>query len=143
MFRSFAHGTKGMAIVSKSGDCGQPSSTYQGQNPDRSKMIWQSEATAKWWSPYQNEWDDLGDAIRNDKPFNETQRGVQASLVTSLGRVAAHTGQEITLDELLKSEQEYAPGVDKFTMDSPAPLPAGPNGKYPVPMPGLIGKREY
>ncbi len=31
-----------------------------------------------------------------------------ASVATSLGRVAAHSGQEITFDDLLKSEEEYA-----------------------------------
>jgi hypothetical protein len=28
-------------------------------------------------------------------------------------------------------------------MSSPAPLRAGPDGKYPVPMPGIVTKREY
>ena len=60
--------------------------------------------------PYQNEWNDLIDAIRNDKPYNEVKRGVEASLVTSMGRMAAHTGQEITFEQFMKLEHEYAPG---------------------------------
>ena len=83
------------------------------------------------------------DAIRNDKPYNETERGVKASLVSNMGRFAAHTGQEITFDEMLNHEHEYAPGVDKFTMDSPAPLRAGKDGKYPIPQPGIVKDREY
>ena len=59
--------------------------------------------------PYQNEWDDLIDAIRNDKPYNEVKRGVEASLVTSMGRMAAHTGQEISFEEMLNCEHELAP----------------------------------
>jgi hypothetical protein len=140
IYNSAAHGTKGMAILSKSGDCGTPSSTYKSQNPDRDKMIWQSKDES---NPYQNEWNDLVDAIRGDKPYNELERGVMASAVSSLGRKAAHTGVEITLDAFLKSEQEYAPGVDEFTMDSPAPLKAGPDGAYPIPMPGIVTDREY
>ncbi|MCX7427659.1 MAG: Gfo/Idh/MocA family oxidoreductase [Planctomycetia bacterium] len=140
IYNSAAHGTKGMAILSKSGDCGTPSSTYKGQNPDRDKMIWQSKDQS---NPYQNEWNDLVDAIRGDKPYNELERGVMASAVSSLGRKAAHTGVEITLDAFLKSEQEYAPGVNEFTMDSPAPLKAGPDGAYPIPMPGIVTDREY
>ncbi len=143
IYSSFAHGTKGSAIVSRSGDCGQPSSIYPGQKPDRSKMTWQSKVAPGQGDPYQNEWNDLVDAIRNDKPYNEAERGVKASLVSSLGRKAAHTAQEITLEEMLNSEHEYAPGADKFTMDSPAPLQAGPDGKYPVPQPGIITAREY
>ncbi|HEX7344413.1 MAG TPA: Gfo/Idh/MocA family oxidoreductase, partial [bacterium] len=101
IYSSYAHGSKGLAIVSKSGDCGMPSSTYKGQNPDRANMIWESKVRPDERDPYQNEWNDLVDAIRNDKPYNETERGVKASLVTSLGRMAAHTGQEITYDEIL------------------------------------------
>jgi predicted dehydrogenase len=143
IYDSYLHGTKGSAIGSKSGDCGAPSSTYKGQNPDRTQQTWQSEIPAGEGNPYRNEWNDLVDAIRNNKPYNEVERGVQASLVSSLGRVAAHTGRETTLEEMLKSDREYAPGADKFTMDSPAPLLAGPDGKYPIPQPGLVTSREF
>ena len=93
--------------------------------------------------PYQNEWNDLVDAVRDDKPYNEVKRGVEASLVSSMGRMAAHTGREITFDQMLNCEHEMAPDVDKFTMDSPAPLLADANGRYPVPQPGIVTTREY
>ena len=35
------------------------------------------------------------------------------------------------------------PDVDKLTLDSAAPLVCGSNGKYPVPMPGIVRDREY
>jgi hypothetical protein len=143
IFSSYAHGTKGSAIVSNSGDCGLPSSTFRGQTPDDSQRLWRSRVAPDQRNPYQNEWNDLVDAIRNDKPFNEAKRGVEASLVSSLGRKAAHTGVEIIFDEMLNSKEEYAPGVDKLTMESPAPLQAGPDGKYPVPQPGIVRDREY
>lgn len=143
IYGSYALGTKGMAIVSKHGDCGRPSSTYTGLAPKRSNLIWQSDVPPDQRSPYQNEWDDLVDAIVNDKPYNEVEYGVKASLVSSLGRKAAHTGRELTLDDLLNSEQEYAPGVDEFAMDSPAPVQADADGTYPVPQPGIKTDREY
>jgi len=142
IFSSYLHGTKGMAIVSKRGDCGMPSSLFKGQTPERSGMIWQSKVNPDERNPYQNEWNDLIDAIRQDKPYNEAKRGAEASLVTSMGRMAAHTGQVITYEQILNCEHEFAPDVDKLTMDSPAPLQAGPNGKYPIPQPGII-KQEY
>ena len=83
------------------------------------------------------------DAIRNNKPYNEAQYGVEASLVTSMGRMAAHSGQEITFEQMLNHEHEYAPGLDKLTMDSPAPLRSDADGKYPIPMPGQIRDREF
>ena len=143
IYSSYAHGSKGMAIVSNSGDCGTPSSTYKSQNPTRSDLLWESKVNPDERDPYQNEWNELMDAIRNDKPYNETERGVRASLVTSLGRMAAHTGQEITYEQILNSDHEMAPGLDKLTMDSPAPLLADANGRYPVPQPGIIKEREY
>ena len=109
----------------------------------RSNMLWESKIDPDERNPYQNEWNDLIDAIRNDKPYNEVKRGVEASLVTSLGRMAAHTGQEITFEEMLNSDHEYAPGLDKLTMGSSAPLRADLNGKYPVPEPGIKKKREF
>jgi predicted dehydrogenase len=143
IYSSYAHGSKGMAIVAAEGDIGMPSSTFKGQNPQPSNLLWTSNVAPDQRDPYTNEWTDLMDAIRNDKPYNEVQRGVQASLTTSLGRMAAHTGQEITYEEMLNCEHEFAPAVDKFTMTSPAPLLAGPDGKYPAPMPGITRKREY
>jgi predicted dehydrogenase len=143
IYSSYAHGSKGIAIVSKSGDCGMPSSTYRDQNMERSNRIWQSEVPPDERNPYQNEWNDLMDAIRNDKPYNEAERGARASLVTSLGRMAAHTGQEITYEQILNCEHEMAPGLDKLTMDSPAPLQPDANGRYPVPQPGIVKDREY
>src|SRR3954471_3294042 len=83
IYSSYAHGTKGMAIVSKANDCGTPSSTYKGQNPDRANQLWISTDTS---NPYDNEWVDLMTAIRDDKPYNEVPRGVQASVTTSMGR---------------------------------------------------------
>ena len=89
------------------------------------------------------EWEDLLEAIRQDKPYNEAKRGAEASLVSSMGRMAAHTGQDITYEEMLNHEHEFAPDVDKLTANSPAPLQPGPNGKYPVPQPGITKDREY
>jgi len=143
IYSSYLHGTKGMAIASKSGDCGRPSSLFKGQTPERSDMIWQSNVSREEANPYQNEWDDLIDAIRRDKPYNEVKRGAEASLVNTMGRMAAHTGQIITFEQALNCKHEFAPDVDKLTNDGPAPLQLGPDGKYPVPQPGILKDREY
>ena len=142
-YYNFVHGSKGIASISKTGDCGAPSAIYRGQNPDEANVLWQSKNHRGDEGPYQNEWNDLVEAIRSDKPYNEARRGIEASLVTAMGRMAAHTGQEITYDQMLNCEHEFAPNVDKLTKTSPAPLLLGANGKYPVPMPGMITKREY
>jgi hypothetical protein len=83
------------------------------------------------------------DAIRNNKPYNEVERGVQASVVTSMGRMAAHTGLEVTYDEMLNSEHQFGPGVENLTMKSESPLQPNPEGLYPIPEPGKKKNREY
>jgi predicted dehydrogenase len=143
LYHSFGHGTKGTAIISRGGDCGGPSATFKGLGSKRADMIWQSGGVAGDEGPYRNEWNDLLDAICDDKPYNEVKRGVEASLVTSMGRMAAHTGRVITFDDMLNCKHEFAPGVDQLTMDGPAPLVADANGKYPVPQPGIVTKQEY
>lgn len=142
-FSSYIHGTKGSAIASKNGDCGGPSAIFKGQSPKRSEMTWESKTPPGEEDWYLNEWNDLLDAIRKDQTYNEVERGVNVSLATSMGRMAAHTGQEITFEDMLNCEHEMAPGIEKFTADSPAPVMPGPDGRYPVPMPGRNKTREY
>ncbi len=83
------------------------------------------------------------EAIREDRPYNEVERGVIASVVTSMGRMAAHTGQMITYEQMLNCEHEFAPQIQQLTMDSPAPILANAEGKYSIPMPGLVTEREF
>jgi len=85
----------------------------------------------------------LVEAIRQDKPYNEVKRGAEAALVVAMGRKAVHTGQAVTFEEMLNDGHEFAPEVDKFTMNSPAPVQLGPDGLYPAPQPGRLKGREY
>lgn len=141
-FASFAHGTKGAAVISISGHIPAKCQITKGQNPkSKSDVVWKFGAEEP--NPYQLEWDHLIEAIRKDKPYNEAKRGAEASLVTAMGRMAAHTGRIITRDQMLNNDHEFAPEVDKLTMASAAPLLAGPDGKYPIPEPGIKTKREF
>jgi predicted dehydrogenase len=143
IYSSYVHGSKGSAIAAASGDYGRVSSIHSGQNPTRKNTLWSSNVSAAEQDPYDNEWNDLVDAIRNDKPYNEVPRGIQASVTGSMGRMAAHTGQEVTYDEMLNHPDEYAPGADRMTMDSPPPLRSASDGTYPIPMPGILKHSEY
>lgn len=150
-FSSYAHGSKGSAVITTWSHTPGRTRIYKGQVIPRVKgraeipadpnLVWAFPQPER--SPYEWEWEDLMDAIRQDKPYNEVKRGAEASLVACMGRMAAHTGQIITFDQMLNCEHEFAPGVDKLTMDGPAPLVAGPDGKYPVPEPGVKKTREY
>jgi hypothetical protein len=150
-FASFIHGSKGSAVVSTNAHTPGRTRIYSGQNiprwqngqktPAPENLVWAYPQPER--SPYDWEWDDLIAAIRDDKPYNEVKRGAEASLVATMGRFAAHTGQLVTFDQMMNHEHEFAPDVDKLTLDGPAPLRAGADGKYPLPQPGVKTTREY
>lgn len=164
------HGTKGMAVVSASGHIPSKAMIVKDHVPVRireprpprprkdkdgkllpapppEKLV--LPPSVKWYAeqpepnPYDLEWEDFIDAIRNNKPYNELERGVKASLVTAMGRMACHTGVIITYDQMLNCPYEFAPDADKLTLDGPAPLREDANHRYPVPQPGVIKDREY
>ena len=139
IYHSFLHGTKGVAIASKGGDCGAPSSTYKGLAPTQDNRLWLSTDHT---SPYQNEWNDLMAAIVDNKPYNEVKRGVEASLTASMGRMASHIGQTVTFDQMLNSSHEFAPGLENIDYNLPAPVQPDDKGMYPQPEPGKKN-REY
>ncbi len=69
-FASYAHGTKGSAIISTSAHHPGRVRTYHGYTLDEADRLW---GPPKEPSPYQMEWEDLIEAIRDDKPYNEAQ----------------------------------------------------------------------
>lgn len=140
-FASYVHGTKGMAIISTAGHSPAKCRIFKGQLVKSSELVWSAKQPEA--NPYQTEWDDFISAIRTNEPYNEVKRSIAASLVCVMGRMSAHTGQLVTWEDVWNSDHEFAPDVDKLTMDSPAPLLADANGRYPVPSPGLNKKREY
>ncbi len=139
-FSGYVRGSKGLGSIDSMRTGAGVCATYASQKQSEESLLWRAPAVP---DPYQLEWNNLIDAIRQDRPYNEVRRGSIASLVTSMGRMAAHTGQPITYDQMLDCDHEFAPHVDQLTAESPAPLVPNPNGKYPIPMPGLLPNREY
>ena len=140
-FASYAQGSKGSAIISTASHTPAKCRIFSTQTFSKQDQTWEFPQPER--NPYQLEWNHLIDAIRQDTPYNEVERGVQASLVTSMGRLAAHTGQVVTYDQMLNHDHEFAPQVDKLVIDGPAPLQSYDDGSYPVPMPGILTEREY
>ena len=140
-FASFAHGSRGLAVISSSSHTPARSRIYRGHNFVNADIVWRGPQNEP--DPYQLEWEHLMEAIRRDRPYNEVSRGAEASLVTAMGRLAAHTGQLVTRDQTLNLQHEFGPNVDQLTFDTPSPLRAGADGKYPVPQPGIVTTREY
>ena len=71
-------------------------------------------------NPYQNEWNSLIAAIQANEAYNEVDSGIKTSLVTSMGRMAAHTGQEITYDDILNGD--HIVGLSAPMVTTPATI---------------------
>lgn len=140
-FASFAHGTKGSAVISQAGHAPSKARMFKAHRMVSEDITWRFERPEP--NPYQLEWDHLLYSIRNDKPHNEVKRGVEASITTAMGRMSCHTGQVVTFDQMLNHEHELAPGLDMLKLDGDSPLMPDAEGRYPVPQPGIITKREY
>jgi len=131
-FATFVHGTKCAAQFS--GNVHAPTvQIYKDQRTDKDDIVWQPEKEKV--SPYQVEWDVLLDAIRKDRPHNEVKRAAFANLASIMGRAAVHSGKIITWDEITSSDFKFCPNVDGLTKDSPPPVQADVQGRYPVPVP--------
>lgn len=131
-FGDIIHGTTGSAVLGE----GQPKPRlYKGHRQTPDKLLWEFKGAAQ--NPYQREHDLFFEAIRNDKPYNETERCAQACLTAIMGRMACESGVIVTREEALASNLELAPGLEKLnSLDATAPAQPDAGGKYPIAMPG-------
>jgi predicted dehydrogenase len=133
-FATFVQGTKCAAQFSGSGHA-PTVQMYKDQRIANEHIAWRPEKERI--SPYQAEWDVLLDAIRNNRPHNEARRSAYANLAAIMGRAAVHSGKIITWEEALSSQFQFCANVDQLTANSPAPVQANAEGRYPFPTPGV------
>ena len=84
---------------------------------------------------HQVEQDELFAAIRAGKCINNGDYMCQSTLVAILGRTVGYTGQAITWEQMNQSKQDLSP--KRYAFDAEPPTLRGPDGKYPVAMPGV------
>ncbi|HNS19524.1 MAG TPA: hypothetical protein PKH24_03450 [Sedimentisphaerales bacterium] len=131
-FATWVHGTR--CAGQFSGNVHAPTvHLYKDQRCEKGSIVWQPEGEKM--SPYQAEWDALLTAIRENSAHNEVERAAYTNLASIMGRAAIHMGRVITWEEMLASNFKFCESVN-FTMDSPSPLQADAQGRYPVPIPG-------
>ena len=111
------HGTKGTA---------NPAGSIDG--------VW--EFSGPYPNGHQQEQHDMIEALMAGKIYNEGEYGAKSTFTSILGREACYSGQIVRWDELLEKGRDLAPGIDQFTMESPAPTSPDSSGKYEVPVPG-------
>ena len=133
-YSDYAHGSKGSAVIMT--NLGQPKpKIYKSHNMVPEDVSWEFAGNDP--NPYHAEWQLLLDAIRKDTPHNEARRAGEAQIAGLMGRIATHTGQYITWDQVMNSEFQFVEDIDNLTFDTTAPIHEGPDGIYPAPQPGL------
>jgi len=103
-------GTKGQAIIGKG-----PNPRLTGENP------W--TYSGQKYDMYQREHDLLFQAIRKGEVINDGDRMCLSTMMGIMGRMAAYTGQQITYEQALNSQERLGP--DKLEWDGkfePSPL---------------------
>jgi hypothetical protein len=112
-------GTKGRANIM--GGC------IEGENP------WRFSGRAQ--NYYDAEHAALFGAIRNGEPINNGHYMVISTMLAVMARMASYTGKKITWDEAMASDHGLAP--EQYSWDATPPTTPGPDGHYPIAMPGL------
>jgi hypothetical protein len=80
---------------------------------------------------YQNEHDELFASIRKEQPINDGVWMAHSTLAAILGRTAAYTGQRITWEQILTSEERLVPEAPEWNMKLPiAPMAAPGKTKF-------------
>ena len=131
-FGDVIHGEKGCAVLGE----GIPNPRiFKTHQQVKENQIWGYDGPKV--NAYDKEHELLFQAIREDKPYNETERCAYAALTGILGRMAAESGKEVTWEQALSSDLVLAPGLEHLTMDSKAPVTADDEGRYPVAIPGV------
>lgn len=128
-FGVIVHGSKGCAYLGE----GTPKhAIYKGWRDDDSQLLWRPQRSN---NPYQTEIDLLLEAIRQDRPHNDTEWCVYPNLVAIMGRMAAESGQGVTWEQAFNSNLVLA-DVDNLNENSEPPVKPDEQGQYPIAMPG-------
>ena len=116
------HGTKGIANLANGGRFlinGEPPGGKRVRNrPD----------------PYQLEHDALFENVRTGGYRNDAEYAAYATLMGVMGRMATYTGQVITWEQALNSQEILVPDVIDWDIEPPVKPDA--DGWYPVAIPG-------
>jgi len=75
----------------------------------KAKTNWRYHETGSKKDMYQVEHDELFASIRSGKPINDGQWMAQSTLMGLMGRMAAYTGQEITWEQAMNSDEKLVP----------------------------------
>ena len=94
------------------------------------EWLWENENKGDKTNMYQNEHDTLFASIRSGNPFNDGVRMANSTMLAIWGRMVAYTGQTLTWEQALNSNEVLCPKIDQYNWDLKWPL-------KPVAQPGI------
>jgi len=86
--------------------------------------------------PYQIEHDRLFAGIRSGNPVNNGNYMVDSTMSTVMGQISCYTGKEITWEQINSSDYFHTLKPEDCHDGMEPPAKPGPDGIYPVPVPG-------
>ncbi|PYJ81567.1 MAG: dehydrogenase [Verrucomicrobia bacterium] len=98
----------------------------------KGESTWKFKGKGK--DPYQQEHDDLFEAIRNNKPYNEAEYGAHSTMTAIFGRMATYSGKMIEWEDAINSKISVMPR--HFAWDAEPPVKPRPDGWYDHAVPG-------
>ncbi len=98
---------------------------------------WQSAGPPSKNNAYDLEHVALFESIRKGKPLNNGDYMVRSTLITMMGQFSCYTGKEVTWEQINASDFYYPPKPEDVRADMEAPVKPGPDGTYPVFIPGI------
>ncbi len=110
----------------------------QGQGVSAGLPIW-GETDWRWrgqGDPYQIEHDLLFAGIRAGKPVNNGDYMARSTMITVMGQISCYTGKEVTWEQIMASDFAYPPRPEDCQDGMEPPTQPGPDGSYPVYVPG-------
>jgi predicted dehydrogenase len=88
-------------------------------------------------NPYQREHDVLFAAVRSGNPVNNGDYMCPSTMVAVMGQLSCYTGQEVTWEQISKSDFYYPPKPEDCYEGMEPPVKPDADGSYPVPKPGF------
>lgn len=84
---------------------------------------------------YVTEHEELYRSIREGEPINNGQYMADTTMMAIMGRMATYTGQRVSWQQAIESEEQLAPS--EYTWEAKPPVMPDENGHYPVALPGI------
>lgn len=102
----------------------------------KGNVVWRAEEALAQKSAYEQEQIELLESVRTGKPIHRGKILADCAMMCIQGQVAVFTGQRVTWKETVDSKFAFLP-LGEITWQTEPPVKPGPDGLYPVPVPGV------